>query len=155
LGTQSNAQLEVSLLAEWLAKLPQGWQNLTHVNVGAQQLEYQGKPLTLAQQKAFGVWNDWADARVFTGAEVWIVEAKIVGKGGGYGQLLDYVDEYPGSADYQAFSPRPIVPILLCAYALPRTSQLFARYGVRTIIHTPSWALQTLMTKVYGSLPIA
>ena len=155
MGVNSNKQLETQLLGEWLATLPRGWPNLTHVNVGAQVLQYRGQPLSPAQQRAFGVWNDWADARVFTGVEVLIVEAKIVGKGGGYGQLLDYVNEYPSSADYLEFRPRPIVPVLLCAYGLARTSALFAGLGVRTIVYTPSWAGNSLATKVFSSGPVA
>jgi hypothetical protein len=154
MGVNSNKQQETQLLGEWLATVPREWSNLTHVNVGAQLLLYRNQVLTPAQQRAFGVWNDWADARLFTGVEVWIVEAKIVGKGGGYGQLLDYVNQYPSSADYIDFNPAPVVPIMLCAFALPRTVALFAGLGVRTIVYTPSWAGTTLATKVFSSGPV-
>lgn len=131
--------------------LPRGWPNKTHINVGQAVLEYQGQVLTPSQQAAFGVWNDWADARVFTGAEVWIIEAKIVNTGGAYGQLLDYVSEYPDSADYRQFKPAPIVPIVLCAFERLRTRNVFAGFGVRTILYTPSWAGNSLATKVFSS----
>lgn len=151
MAVQSNAQLETQLLAEWLTQ--SGWaaRSKTHVNVGAQTLQYLGQPLTPARQKAFGVWNDWCDARVFTGAEVWLIEAKIVNTGAAYGQLLDYMDEYPTSLDYVAYRPAPITGIVLCAYDRTRTAVLFQKYNIRTIVYTPSWAADTLAAKVFGT----
>ena len=149
--TRSNAQLETQLLAEWWATLPPTWPNKTHVNVGSQYLTYQGAALSPARQAAFGTWNDWADMRIYTFSEIWIVEAKIVNTGGGYGQLLDYLDEYPTSLDIQQFVPTPVVGILLCAYQRSRTAALFSRQGIRTIVYTPSWASDTLANKVFGA----
>lgn len=152
MGVRDNAQLETQLLAEWWATLPPSWPNKTHVNVGAAALDYNGQPLSPARQRAFGVWNDWADMRIATGAEVWLIEGKIIGTGGGYGQLLDYLDEYPTSLDYRQFVGQPIVGILVCAFKRDRTAQLFARMGIRTIVFTPSWAGDSLANKVYGGM---
>jgi len=152
MGVRDNAQLETQLLAEWVTSMPRGWPAKTHIAVGAQVLEYQGKVLTLAQQRAFSVWSDWADMRIFTGAEVWLVEGKIVNTGGSYGQLLDYLDQYPGSADYAQFSPAPIVGVVVCAFERQRTTQLFGRYGIRTIVHTPSWAGDSLVNKTFSGI---
>lgn len=80
------------------------------------------------------------------------MEAKIVGVACAYGQVLDYSAQYPESEDYREFGPVPIVPIVLCAYEKPRTSRYFARFGVTTVIHTPSWAGKTLATKIFGSI---
>lgn len=151
----SNAQRETQLLAEWWATLPRGWKNKTHVNVGASQLIYQGQPLSADRQRAFGVWNDWVDMRIFTGFEVWIVEGKIVNTGSAYGQLLDYCNEYPSSDDYQQFFGAPIVPIVVCAFERRRTAGMFDRFGVRTIVFTPSWAANTLADKVFGGVTLA
>lgn len=150
MGVRDNAQLETQLLAEWLATLPREWPNKTHVAVGAQNLFFQGKPLTESQQRAFSVWSDWVDARVVTQSEVWLVEAKVVGSGAGYGQLLDYIEQYPASADYQLWAPRNIVPILLCAFSKPRTAARFNSLGIRTVIFTPSWAGDSLANKLFG-----
>lgn len=152
MGAQANAQLEIQLLAEWWSTLPPSWPNKTHVNVGAQALDYNGAPLTPARQRAFGVWNDWADMRISTGAEVWLIEGKIVGTGAAYGQLLDYLNEYPSSADYQQFYPQPIVGIVVCAYKRDRTANLFAGFGIRTIMFTPSWAGDSLQNKVFAGI---
>jgi len=109
LGIRDNAQLEVQLIAEWWATLPRSWPNKTNVNVGGITLSYNGQVLSPARQRAFGAWNDRADMRIFTGSEVWLVEGKLVNVGGGYGQVLDYCDEYPYSADYQPFYGMPII----------------------------------------------
>jgi hypothetical protein len=151
---QINAQGEMQLVAEWLATMPLGWPNKTRVNVGAQPLQYAGMQLTPKQQAAFGVWNDWADARVATPREVWIVEGKLVATGSAYGQVLDYVDEYPESADYKQFAPRPIVPIVLTMAARARTSARFATLGVRTIVFQPSFPLSQALAKLFPAAQI-
>jgi len=151
---QINAQREMALVAEWLATLPAGWQWKTHLNVGAQVLQYNGKQLTPQQQRAFGVWNDWADARVFNGAEVWLVEGKLVATGAAYGQLLDYLNQYRSSADYQQFAPAPVVGIVLCQAARGVTTDLFAKLGLRTIVFTPSFPLSQSLQKLFPAAQI-
>jgi len=152
MGAHGNAQLETQLLAEWLQATGWGLRSKTHVSVGAATLDYLGQRLSPARQKAFGVWNDWCDARIFTGSEVWLVEAKIVNTGGAYGQVIDYLDEYPNSLDYATFRPAPITGIVLCAFERMRTSQVFRRQGIRTIVYTPTWAGETLSTKIFSSI---
>lgn len=151
---QANAQGEMQLVAEWLQTLPASYQTKTHVNVGAQQLFYAGMPLTPAQSAAFGVWNDWADARVFTGSEVWIVEGKLVGLGTAYGQVLDYVNQYPSSADYKQFAPAPIVGVVLTMAERARTAALFAGMGVRTIVFQPTFPLAQALAKLFPAAQI-
>lgn len=150
MGVRDNRQLEVQLLAEWWASLPRSWQNKTNVNVGAITLSYNGAVLSPARQRAFGVWNDRADMRIFNGLEVWIVEAKIVNVGSAYGQVLDYCDEYPSSSDYQPYFGMPIVPVVVCAFRRDRTAKIFESFGVRTILFTPSWAGDSLANKVFA-----
>lgn len=151
---QSNAQGEMQLVAEWLQTLPASYKSKTHVNVGAQTLFYAGAPLTAAQTAAFGVWNDWADARVFTGAEVWLIEGKLVATGGAYGQLLDYLGEYAQSADYQQFAPAPVTGIVLTMASRPRTAALFALQGIRTIVFAPSFPLHRALQKLFPAAQI-
>ena len=151
MGVKSNRQGEAQLLAEWLTVAAAGAQNKTHVFVGKQTLVFAGAPISPARMKAFQVWSDWADARVAWSAEVWIVEAKIVGTAGAYGQVLDYCNQYPQSLDYQAFGGRIIRPVVLCAYERPDTALYFSRFGVRTIVFTPSWAEKSLEVKIFGS----
>lgn len=148
----ANKQRETQLLMEWLLSLPKGFQWKTHVNVGAAILQYNGKPLSPAMQRAFGVWNSWADARVYTGTEVLLIEAKIVGTGAAYGELMDYLDQYPTSTDYSQFRPAPIRGVVVAAYVKDRTRMLFANYGVSTTIFTPSWAGDTLSNKIFTGI---
>jgi hypothetical protein len=151
---QINSQGEAQLVAEWVATLPAEWKSKTRVNVGAQPLVYAGVPLTPKQQMAFGVWNDWADLRVATPAEVWIVEGKLVATGGAYGQVLDYCNQYPSSADYQQFAPRPIIPVVLTMAARSRTQSLFAKLGVRTIIFQPSFPFSLALQKLFPAAQV-
>lgn len=148
-GVNSNKQLETELLLEWLATLPKAYAWKTNVRVGATPLISNGVVLTPAQQKMFEVWNDWADARVDTGAAIWIVEAKIVGIAGAYGQVLDYCNEYPASIDARPFAGRVIQPVVLCAFEKARTAAYFATFGVRTVVFTPAWAGNTLVSKIH------
>jgi hypothetical protein len=151
---QENAQGEMQLVAEWISTLSRDWKTKTHVNVGAQLLQYAGQRLSAAQSRAFGVWNSWADARVATPAEVWIVEGKIVATGAAYGQVIDYVDEYPQSEDYQAFAPRPIIPVVLCMARRDRTASRFATLGVRTIVFQPSFAIAEALARLFPAAQI-
>lgn len=144
----------MQLVAEWIAQLSPEWKTKTHVNVGAQQLEYAGQRLSAAQQRAFGVWNSWADARVVTPTEVWIVEGKRVATGAAYGQVIDYVDEYSSSEDYQAFAPRTIIPVVLCMARRNRTASKFATLGVRTIVFQPSFALAEALARLFPAAQI-
>ena len=152
MGTQSNAQREVQLLAEWITTLPPWFKTKTHVRVGEQRLYYADPTIPASRARALEVWSDWTDCRIFTGAEVWIVEAKLVGVASAYGQVMDYIDEYPLSTDYANFTPTPIIPMVLCAAEKPRTRILFQRYGVRTVVFTPSWASRAISTKIVGDL---
>jgi len=151
---QSNAQGEMQLIAEWLMTLPRSYVTKTHVNVGEQTLFYAGMPLTPAQSRAFGVWNDWCDARVFTGTEVWIVEGKLVGLGSAYGQVLDYVNQYPASVDYAQFKPATIVPMVLTMAERPRTAALFAGMGVRTIVFQPTFPLAQALLRLFPAAQV-
>lgn len=144
----------MQLVAEWVTQLPAEWKSKTHVNVGAQLLEYAGQRLSAAQSRAFGVWNSWADARVVTPTEVWIVEGKIVALGSAYGQVMDYVDEYSSSEDYKPFAPRAIVPVVLCMARRDRTASQFAVRGVRTIVFQPSFALSSALARIFPAAQI-
>jgi hypothetical protein len=150
MGERDNKQMETQLLAEWLTSLPPSFRSKTHVNVGAQALQSNLSTQQMARLRAFAAWNDWADARVWTGAEVWLVEAKIVSTAGAYGQLLSYLDEYPASLDYHQFSPAPVVGIVLCAFRLARVANLFGRSGIRTITYSPHWSAETLVGKLFN-----
>jgi len=151
---QSNAQGEMQLVAEWLATLPRSWPNKTHVKVGSDPLFYGGVRLSPAQSRAMGVWSDWADARVVTPTEVWLVEGKLVATGGAYGQLMDYLDQYPSGDDYKLWAPRPVVGIVLCQAERVRTSALFAAMGIRTIQFTPTFALSASLQKLFPAAQI-
>ena len=152
MAVQSNAQREVQLLAEWLTQLPPYFKSKTHVRVGKETLVWDGTPLPPNLSASLLVWSDWADARVWTGGEVWIVEASLVGTAGKYGQVLDYCDQYKASEDYKRFYPAPIVPMVLAAALKQRTAAIFAQYGVRTVIFAPSWSLRSIQTKIVGDL---
>lgn len=144
---QSQAQGEIQLLAEWLTTLPPNYITKTHVKVGANPLFYNGQRLSPAQQRAFSVWSDWADARVATPTEVWIVEAKLVATGSAYGQVLDYCNQYKTGDDYKQFFPRTIVPVVLCQAERLTASNYFANFGVRTVLFAPTFTLaQSLRT---------
>ena len=144
----------MQLVGEWLATLPYDWRTKTHVNVGARQLTYAGQRLTAAQERAFGVWNDWADARVFTGSEVWIVEGKLVATGGAYGQVLTYCDEYPSSLDADLFPGAPVVPVVLAMAVRNKVSAFWQAKGVRTIIFQPSFPLSRALEKLFPAAQI-
>lgn len=151
---QTNAQREMSLIAEWLMTLPAHWIKTTHVKVGEQLLSYRGVALTPLQAQRFSQWSTWADARIVTPREVWIVEGKLVATGGAYGQVLDYVNDYPLSADAKLWPNREIVPVVVAQAVRPRTQAYFATMGVRTILFSPSFDLAQSLQKLFQSAEI-
>jgi hypothetical protein len=153
-GLQVNNQKEASLISQWLLSLPQSWTTTTHIKVGAQLLVYRGVALTPAQAQRFASWSSYCDVRVVTPREVWIVEGKLVATGGAYGQVLDYANDYPLSADAKLWPGREIIPVVVCQAAEPRTMSYFASLGVRTIIFEPSWDLAQALQKVFSSAQI-
>lgn len=146
---QVNAQGEAQLLAEWIDSLGAGVKSKTHVNVGAQALKYGGVPLSPAQSRAFGVWNDWADARIATAREVWIVEAKLVATDAAYGQVLGYSWEYPSSLDYRQFAPMPVIPVVLAAGVRTVSAGKWQAMGIRTIFFAPSFPFSSALAKLF------
>jgi hypothetical protein len=151
---QSNVQGERQLVAEWLATLPASWPTKTHLFVGEQTMIYGGVPLTPREQRAFAAWSDWCDARVVTPSEIWIVEGKLIATGGAYGQVLDYVNQYPSCADYLLWKPRAIVPVIVCQASRPRTAALFLNQGVRTIVFAPTFQLSESLAKLFPAQQI-
>jgi hypothetical protein len=146
---QNNIQGERALIAEWLQTFPASYLHETNVYVTALEGSYAGMPLTPAQARAFGVKRRRCDARVFTGAQVWIVEGKIEALDGAYGQVLGYVRDYPSSEDYQQFKPAPIVPIVVGVETFPIVAAYWSAFGVQTINFTPSFSLAQALMKLY------
>lgn len=144
----ANRQLEAQLLAEWRETLPAAWQSKTHVHVGAIELLPQFKNFAPGTLRAIANWNDWADMRIFTGSELWLIEATIVNTGKKYGQLIEYRDQYPTSSDANKFPQVPIVPVLLTAFERPRSTRFWTPFGIRTVVFTPAWAPRSLAEKV-------
>jgi hypothetical protein len=152
---QVNRQGEAQLIAEWLATLPASWNKKTNVKVGEQTLIYMGARLTPAQIRAFSVESDRCDARVVTPSEVWIVEGKLIAKGGAYGQVIDYMNQYRNAADYIPLAPRPIVGVVVCQASTPITAKLFASMGIRTIVFEPTFALDQSLGKLFPASKVA
>jgi len=144
-------QLEAALLSEWSATLDPSWQWKTQIRVGTVPLVYNGVVLSPAQRRNFANWSDWCDERIFTGSEIWIVEAKVVGTAGAYGQVLDYARQWPSSMDAEDYPGRPVLPVVLTAFEKPDTASYFGKFGVKTIIFTPSWAGNSLVNKIQAS----
>lgn len=151
---QTNAQREMQLVAEWLTTLPAGYASKTHIKVGSDPLFYNGERLRPEISRALGVWSDWADARVVTPSEVWIVEGKLVATGSAYGQLLDYMDQYRLGDDYKQWVPRAIVGIVVAQATRQRLSSLFAPQGIRTITFAPSFTLEQSLAKLFTGAQI-
>ena len=151
---QSNLQGEMQLVAEWLATLPKSWPNKTHVKVGSDPLFYGGVRLTPAQSRALSVWSSYADARVVTPTEVWLIEGKLVATGAAYGQILDYLDQYPSGDDYRLWAPRPVVGIVLAQATRVRLSNLYAKMGIRTVQFDPTFALSASLAKLFPAAQI-
>lgn len=152
--SQVNAQGEMALVAEWLQTLPSTYVKTTHVKVGEQLLVYQGQQLTPAQAQRFASWSTWADARVVTPTQVWIVEGKLVASGAAYGQVLDYANDYPLSADARLWPGKAVVPIVVCQAMRPRTMAYFATLGVQTIVFQPSFDLAASLQKLFSGSQI-
>jgi hypothetical protein len=151
---QNNIQGERALISEWLQTFPASYRTKTNVLCEALEGFYAGVPLTPAQARAFSVDKGRCDARVFTGAQVLIVEGKVQARDGAYGQVLGYVRGYPSSEDYRQFAPAPIVPVVVGIETFPVVAAYWAAFGVQTINFTPSFSLAQALLRLYPAAQV-
>lgn len=86
-----------------------------------------------------GVWRRWADAIVFDGRKLILIEAAIRPDPGYISKLELYADLIPETPELMQYAGWPVVKLLVYAIEDPAVLRLAKRHGVRTAKYVPSW----------------
>ena len=122
---------ESRLLNEWLKEAhPQSLQ-WKRVRVGP--------PLTGHENPVYSVLNRWADAVIFEGGEVFIIEAKLKAAPGAIGQLKLYGKLFPGTPEFSELKDKPLRLVLLAGITDQAVKALCKDEGIEYIVYTPPW----------------
>lgn len=130
---------EMRLLAEWIARRPEGERIITRVRLGKIHPELNLEGLTSSDLKMLGLFRRWADALIIGPRTKTIVEAKIVSHPVAITQLALYaklIDETPELEEFRHLETRKL---LLCAVEDPALTSIAREQGVEVSVYTPSW----------------
>ena len=86
----------------------------------------------------------WADAVVFDGKHVYIIEAKLKDDLGAISQLKNYVKLFPDTPEFQMLRDYPITPILLLPYPWPGLVKAAKAEGIQVEIFKPKWLYEEM-----------
>ncbi len=108
----------------------------TRVRVGAIP---EGKEL-----KFYGCIRRWADAIVYDGKTVTIIEAKMRPDPAGLAQLELYARLFPKTPEFQLFKDAKIKLIYLTVVDDPEVRALAATKKIRVVVYRPKWVVDLL-----------
>jgi len=95
----------------------------------------------------YQVVRRWADAVVFCGDKVIIVEAKIKADAGALGQLELYRELFPKTPEFSQLKDYPIELVFLTAFRDPQLEKLAKKKGIRYVVYCPKWLKEALGLK--------
>ncbi len=136
---QMRQQRERRLVAEYLAIHFPGARIMIDVRLGVLPDAGTNGPYPNMPPGLFSAWRRWADALVFTGDEVIIVEGKIRPDVGVIGQLELYMKLVPKTAELRDLLTRPLVALLVTAVDDPALAELCRDKNFRYATFRPDW----------------
>ena len=104
------------------------------------------------EEKLYKVIRRWADAVVFDGAKVYIIEAKIRPNPEGVAQLELYGQLFPKTPEFSALKDKPIKLIYLTSMTDNEIKELCESKGISYVVFQPD-AVKEYWLKKYGQIP--
>ena len=135
---------EMQLLTEWLIKNYSHTRWQTRVRLGSPHPDLTQGPMTESQERMVGSWRRWADAVVFDGDKVLIVEAAIRPNPGKISQLQLYDQLFSATPEYREHWQKTRELVLLYGVEDPALVTLARKQGIRCVEYVPEWLPQYL-----------
>jgi hypothetical protein len=85
----------------------------------------------------FEVTKRWADAVLFDGERIWIIEAKLKADPGAFGQLKLYRQLFKETPEFVTFQDKPIELAVVQPLYDPAFQQLGEAEGIHVFVHVP------------------
>ena len=105
------------------------------------------------EEKLYQILRRWADAVVFDGAKVYIIEAKIRPKPEGVAQLELYTRLFPQTPEFYQLRDMPVVGIYLTALTDKGIKELCEEKGFRYVVYQPDFIKEYFLKKYGYELP--
>lgn len=132
-------QREARLVNEYLMKY---WPNTIQwkrVRVGPSRNQEEAKMYQVLQR--------WADAILWNGEEIIIIEAKIRPTAGAVGQLEHYIELFPQTPEFKRYWNKPIKGVLLVAMPDVELASYATSKGLEYTVYQPDWAIDYLKSR--------
>jgi len=94
----------------------------------------------------------WADAIVFDGETVFIIEAKLRSDLGALAQLEEYRALFRETPEFSILKDKPVEMILLLPYGWADLVRAAAQRGIRVEIFMPAWLYESLGWQNYARM---
>lgn len=104
------------------------------------------------EEKYYKVLRRWADAIVYDGKDVYIIEAKVRPNPEGVAQLELYGQLFPKTPEFSALKDKPIKLIYLTGMTDNEIKELCESKGISYIVYQPE-PIQEYWLKKYGQIP--
>ncbi|RLE76534.1 MAG: hypothetical protein DRJ44_03865 [Thermoprotei archaeon] len=133
---------EDKLLKEFLQKYFPDWLTWKRVRLG---------PVPKPEEyKWYQVVRRWADAVVYNGEKVIIIEAKIRAEPGAISQLLLYDKLFPKTPEFRLLKDKPRELLLLVGFPDPEVDELAKEHGIKVAVFCPKWLKEWWIKKIRG-----
>ena len=132
---------EALLLEEWVKKTYPDKLQWFRVRLGPAVFK--------GEEKLYQMLRRWANAVVFTGKEVLIIEAKMRPMPEGIAELELYRDLFPQTPEFKAFWKYPVKLIYLTTWEDKAIKGLCEKKGIEYVVYRPPWA-EEYIRKTWG-----
>jgi len=102
------------------------------------------------EHKWYQVIRRWADAVVYDGKKVYIIEAKLRAEPGAISQLELYGRLFPKTPEFSLIKNKPVELVLLTGWDDPEIRAMCEERGIRYEFFQPDWLKEYWVRKVYG-----
>ena len=92
------------------------------------------------EAQMYKVLMRWADAVVYDGINVYIIEAKMRANAGAIGQLEHYAELFPMTHEFKLYKCKPVKLILLSAILDVDITAQAQAHGIDPVLFSPDWA---------------
>jgi len=130
---------EMQLLTEWLMKNYSHAKWQTRVRLGSPHPSLTERAMTETEERMVGSWRRWADAVIFNGDKVIIVEAAIRPDPGKISQLQLYDQLFATTPEFKEHWSKKRELVLLYGVEDMALVALARRQGIRCVQYVPDW----------------